>query len=349
MKKDKKEINFSNVLSEVRKDRNGMSMQLFSFVIITLLCLMLAYVLPFSLVVTIPFVIMPAYFGFTSTNIAQKTKGGENVSFFRMFRVYFTQLFFGGYRLLFGFLKSFAAYAGSLVVILTIFESTLFTTVPGYNAILQKIASTTDVNSVFEEFMDFMSSNELMLKYMSIATSFSLLLAVFFFIQHVGKQSVKMRRNLFRQPPLPVAQINYVYKFVRKENRSDLIRTYFKTAWFYQLIIVLAGAGGVLINFFLLKDYDGTQGVVISLVLMLLVSIPFLNYIAKMQDLIFISLSNKFEETNIRVTLELLNRYKDKINISEEDAKKIQEVLEETKRASEKALEKEKEEEDKKE
>lgn len=343
MKKDNKEINFSTVLSEVKADRNGMSMQLFSFVIIALLCLMLAYVFPASLVITVPFVIMPAYFGFTSTNIAKKSKGGEDVSFFRMFRVYFTQLFFGGYRLLFGVLKSFAAYAGSQLVILTIFESTLFRTVPGYNAILQKVTSTTDISSVLEEFMDFMSNNEPMLKYMSIATSVSLLLAVFFFIQHIGKQSVKMRRNLFRQPPLPMAQINYVYKFVRKENRSYFFKIYLKTTWFYQLLIVLAGVGGVLINFFVLKDFDGVQGVVISLALMLIVSIPLLNYIAKMQDLLYLSISNKFEETNVRVTLELLNRYKDKINISEEDAKKIQEVLEEAKKASEKALEEDKE------
>jgi hypothetical protein len=346
MKKDKNEINFSSVLLETKRDKNGMSMQLFSFVILTLLCLMLAYVFPASLVVSLPFVIIPAYFGFTATNIAKKSKGGEDVSFFRMFRVYFTQFFFGGYRLLFGALKSFAAYAGSQLVILTIFESTLFKSVPGYNAILEKVTTTTDISAVLEEFMEFMSSNELMLKYMSIATSITLLLAVFFFIQHIGKQSIKMRRNLFRQPPLPMAQINYVYKFVRKENRSYFFRTYSKTVWFYQLLIVLAGVGGVLLNFFVLKDYDGVQGVVISLALMLIVSIPFLNYIAKMQDLIYISLSNKFEETNVRVTLELLNRYKDRINISEEDAKKIQEVLEEAKKASEKVIEEDKEEKD---
>ena len=54
-KKDK-QVGFRFLLKETKKKGNGMSTQLFSFVIITLLCLMLAYLLPYSLVLTLPFV-----------------------------------------------------------------------------------------------------------------------------------------------------------------------------------------------------------------------------------------------------------------------------------------------------
>ena len=347
-KKDNKEINLSYVLNETKKDRDGMSMHLFAFVMLTLICLMLAYVLPYSLIVTLPFVIVPSYFAYTGTNIAKKTKGGEDVGFFRMYRVYFTQLFFGGYRLIIGILKSFLVYMIIEFGILLVFEYTLFPTIPGYNAILEKI-TTADISGVLDEFMAFMNSNEAMLRYTFLATSISLVIAVFFFIQHIGKHSLKIRRNLLRQPPLPMSQINYVYKRVRSENRSELIKAYIKCTWFYKLLLILAGAGGILISFFALKNYNSAQAVVVSLALMLIVSIPFFNYLAKMQDLMYFKIGNKFEETNITVTLELINRFKDKINISEEDAKKIQEMLEETKKASEKALEEDKKDLDKEE
>ena len=315
-----------------------MSTQLFSFVIITLLCLMLAYLLPYSLVLTLPFVITPALFGFTATNVAKQVKGGDKLGFFRMFRLYFTELFFGGYRILIGVLKSFLVYTIVEFGIVMVFEYTVFPNIPGYSAILEKITTTTNIAGVLDEFLTFMSTNETMLKYTFLATSVSLLIAVFFFIQHIGKQSVKIRRNLLRQPPLPLAQINYVYKRVRKEERGELIKTYFRCAWLYKLLLILAGAGGIVISFFALKDYNAAEAVVISLALMLLVSIPFLNYLSTMHDLIFFYIAEKFEKTNIQVTLELIDKYKDKIDISEEDAQKIHEVLEQSRKSSEENL-----------
>jgi len=330
--KKTKDLNFRLVLDETFKTRRGMPMHLFFFVLFTLLSLMLAYVFPFSLVLTVPFVIAPSYFAFSAVSVAIDAKHGDEVTFFRMFRVYFSNLFFGGYRLLLGLLKSLGAYVGCEAVLIFIFDATIFSKIPGYSALAEKLVSTTDYSAVFEEYYEFITSNETMVKFTMLATVISLVFASFFFIQQVGKHSLKIRRNLFRKPPLPSAQVTYVYKTVRKEHRGELIKTYFKCAWFYQLLLVVAGAGGVLISFFLLKNIDAFQGAVVALGIMFIVSIPFFNYLSKMHDLLYISLAKDFEETNMRVTLQLIERYKEKIDISEEDLNKIHELLDASKK-----------------
>ena len=46
----------------------------------------------------------------------------------------------------------------------------------------------------------------------------------------------------------------------------------------------------------------------------------------------YFGLAKDFEETNMRLTLQLIDRYKEKIDISEDDLKKIHELLEESKK-----------------
>lgn len=91
--------------------------------------------------------------------------------------------------------------------------------------------------------------------------------------------------------------------------------------------MVLTGVGGVALSYFFLKDLDVQNAVVISLFLMFLVALPFMNYISKVQDLLYFSLAEKYEETFATLTLEFLTKYKEKIGIAEEDAKKLEEFL----------------------
>ncbi len=326
------EIDFRFIVYETLKSRRGIPMHLFFFIMFTLVSLMIAYVLPFSLLITVPFVIAPSYFAYTSVCIGKDSKHGEDFSFFRMYKVYFTNLFFGSYRLLLGLLKSFAAYVGSEMVLIFIFDATIFSKIPGYSALAEKLVTSTDYTAVFDEYYKFISTNETMVRFTFLATVISLVFASFFFIQHIGKHSLKIRRNLFRKPPLPAAQVSYVYKTFRREHRGELIKSYIKFAWFYQLLLILAGGGGVVLSFFVLKNIDAYQAAVISIALMFIVSIPLFNYISKMQDIIYISLANDFEKANVRLTLQLFEKYKEKIDISEEDLGKIKDILEQTKK-----------------
>ena len=55
-----------------------------------------------------------------------------------------------------------------------------------------------------------------------------------------------------------------------------------------------------------------------------------------MQNMLYLSLRHKYEETFVNMTLEFLTKFKDKLGIEEEEAKKIEAILNETKKANEK-------------
>ena len=336
----KKEIDkttFQTVVLETKKAKFGFSSQLFWFVFLGILSLCLAYVFPFSAIATIPLVLVPSYFAFTSMNIIKGTKNSEGVTFFRMYKSYFNQLFFGGYRLWFGVLKCFIAYIVSSVIGYVIFDAAVLNKNEEYQAIISKATDSGNINEAANELMEFLSRSEFS-NFMFFITSISVLLAAFVFIHHIFKNSVKMRRNVFSRTPLPIRQFAMVDRQVRRKNRKFLFHTYFTCAWFIKLLMLIAGAGGIAIGYFFLKERDPMQAVVISLFLMLLVTIPFLNYISTMEDVIFFNFAKQYEETFVTMTLDFLTKFKDKIGIEEDEAKKIQEILEQAKKESEKPI-----------
>ena len=319
-----------SVFKETRESKFGFSEQLFWFVFLTILSLCLAYLWIYSLICTLPFVIVPSLFAFMSVNAIKGTKNSEGVTFFRMYKAYFTQLFFGGYRVFIGFLKGLAVYAGTGTIAMTIFLNTK----PEYRELFEKALNAEDLNAVNSELMSLLTNPELE-KTLYLITSITLLLAVIVFLNHIFKHSVKMRRNLFSKSPIPMRQFAMVDRKVRRDNRKFILGTYFSCAWFLQLLMLLACGGGIVFSFFFLKDFNAYKAVVISLFLMFVVAIPFFNYISTLEDIIFVNLLAKYEETFVTMTLEFLTKFKDKIGIQEEEAKKIQEMLESQKKAME--------------
>lgn len=329
-KKETNSTGFKNVLLETRKAKFGFSNQLFFFVFFTILSLCLAYLLPYSLILTIPFVIIPSYFAFTSVNAIKGTRNSEGVTFFKMYKAYFSQLFFGGYRLFIGLLKSIGIYVGTSAIAMAIFLNTN----TEYKAILDKAVNSQDLAAMNEELMEFLEKPELS-KTLYLITAITLLLAAFVFIHHVLKNSVKMRRNLFSRSPIPTRQFSLVDYRVRREHRKFIFKTYISCAWFVQLLLVLAGAGGMVFSYFFLKEFDPFKAVTISLFLMFVVTIPFLNYLSTMEDILFLNLMKIYEEAFVTMTLEFLAKYKDKIGIEDDEAKQILEMFEKQKKAIE--------------
>ena len=338
MPQSKKETNksgFRSVVEETRKAKFGFSMQLFWFVFFTLLSLSLAYLFPFSLICTIPLVIVPSYFAFTSVNALKGTRNSEGITFFMMYKAYYSQLFFGGYRLFIGFLKALLTYVATGTITISIYLSFH----AEYREIFNSALNATDVEKMNEELMAFLTTPGLQ-KHLYLITAITLLLAAFVFIHHILKHSVKMRRNLFSKSPIPMRQFVLVDRKVRKNNRKFLLKAYVTCAWFIKLILVLAGAGGVVFSYFFLKDFDPLQAVVISLFFMFVLVLPLLNYQSTLEDMIFVHFLDTYEETFVTMTLEFLTKFKDKIGIEEAEAQKIQDMLESQKKAMEESKEK---------
>ena len=73
-KREVERLQFKDVIESLKEEKHGFSPQLFWFVLFTLLSLILAYVLPFTLILTIPFVIAPSWFAFNSVTSVKGIK-----------------------------------------------------------------------------------------------------------------------------------------------------------------------------------------------------------------------------------------------------------------------------------
>ena len=337
MKKEENRITVKKVFNETRAMSFGFSSQLLYFALFTILSLVLAYVLPFTLLITIPLVIVPSYFAYSSTNSIKGMKNAEGIGFFTFFRSYFTGIFFGGYRLILGFFKALLGYLATNTVLITIFEITIFAKSSEFQETMKLIQEGTDSATLYEsldKFTDALLTSPEIQKWIYLSAAISLFVGAIIYIQHMIKHSIKMRRNLFTKQIIPTKQFNFVDRRVRKDNRKFLFSTYSRTCWFIQLLLVLVGAGGIAGSFFLLKEFSPEHALIISLFLMFVVALPFFNYISKLQHMIFMRLARKYEETFATLTLEFLTKYKEKIGLEEEEAKKLEEILNAQKEAN---------------
>ena len=333
-KKEANRLRFKEVVASLKEEKHGFSPQLFWFALFTIISLIIAYLFPFSLIITIPLVIIPSWFAFNSVTSIKGIKNSENISFFMMFKAYFSVLFFGGYRLLLGFLKAFGVYVGVSSIAFTVYSETVLRSNAEFQTILEKINSTAELEGVMNELNEFLLSPA-MAKPVFLILSIGILLAIFVFLQHILKHSMKMRRNLFTRQPIPMRQFHMVDARVRKNNRKLLWSSYLSTTWFIQLLVILGGAGGLVFSYFFLAELDPFKAVIISVFLIFVLTLPLLNYVSVLQNMLYLALRRKYEETFVNMTLEFLTKFKDKLGLEEEEAKKIEALLNETKKASE--------------
>ena len=190
-----------------------------------------------------------------------------------------------------------------------------------------------DIAELMNDLNEFMLSDAVA-RPMFLITSIGLLLGIAVFFQHVLKHSMKMRRNLFTRSPMPMRQFHLVDRKVRKNNRGLLWSSYLASSWFIQVLVILSAVSGVVIGYFLLRDLDPIKAVIISVFIGFVLLIPLFNYISMMQNMLYLSLRHKYEETFVNMTLEFLTKFKDKLGIEEEEAKKIEAILNEAKKAN---------------
>ena len=339
-KKEVERLQFKEVVQSLKEEKHRFSPQLFWFVFLTLVCLSLAYLAPYTLIVTLPLVIIPSWFAFNSVTSVKGVKNAERINFFLMFKAYFGQLFFGGYRLLLGVLKGFLTYVGVSSIAFTVYSQVALNNNAQYQAIMEKMNNPGELDSLINDLNEFLLSSEVA-KPVFLITAIALLLGVFVFLQHILKHSIKMRRNLFTRSPIPMKQFHMVDRKVRKDNRKLLWSSYLSSSWFIQLLVIVSSASGILIGYFFLSDLDPFKAVVISVFIGFVLLIPLFNYISVMQNMLYLVLRHKYEETFVNMTLEFLTKFKDKLGLEEEEANKIEALLNETKRLTEEDKKKE--------
>lgn len=325
--------------TNTKKAQRGFSNSLFWFAFFTLLSLCVAYFNSFTLIITIPFVVLPSYFAFIAISSTPKLPVGETSGFFLMFKTYFNRLFFGCFKVITGILKALAFSFLSSVVMTTIGESVIFKGDAKFESLIQ---SDADLSESIKLFSEYISQNPRYEKWLFISASVSILVGVLVFIHHIAKNTPKLDFSFYRKQPVPMREFGFIDRKVRHEHKKEFLGRLLKATWFAPLLIILSFGGSFAIEMFLLKGMNVDHVLVIGLAITLILLLPFMNYFAQVFHCIYAPLAKTYEKKFVEMTLEILTRYKEKMGISEEDAKKIEAMVKGEASKEEKEKEKEK-------
>ena len=301
------------------------SLPLSFFAILTIGILILGFYFPITLLLTVPFVVIPSFFSVGAINtVAKNENTHEALGFFIMFKTYFSQFFRGGYKVIISFLKSLLVFVIFSVVLSTIFTLTIIAKDPAFI----ELQAITDPEQLVEALNNFIETNETFnlttkITYMCASTGFFCM-----FIHNIGINSVKVNFNFLAKFPLPTSDLNLVNKMVMKKVRKNFRKDYFKTFWFLGLIIFAGFVGGSLLAYFFLKEIYMQQIPVVGALLAFILALFFIPYFLNASQALFLNYQVLYIDTLIDLSKQSLEELKKTQKISEEKEKEVMKMIE---------------------
>jgi len=301
------------------------SMPLSFFAVLSILVLALGFYVPLTLIFTIPFVIIPAFFSVSAINtLAPNKNTHEVVGFFVMFRGYFSPIFRGGYRVIIGFLKAVATFIVISVILTSILTTTILSKDPAYI----ELQSITDPQKFLDAFNNFVSTNENFNNIMTITYMGGSIGFFVMFIHHFAVNSFKYNYNFLAKLPLPMHDLNLINKEVMHKNRKSFIKEYAKAFWFVGLILVVSYVGGMLLSYFFIPGLNANQFTIVGLFAALIIGLFFIPYFLNASQLIFLKLRPHFIDSLIDLSKKSLAEMKKAKQISEDKEKEVMNIIE---------------------
>lgn len=246
--------------------------------LVVAICLVLAFLVPISLLISVPFLVLPFLVGVIIENYA--TNGGINYKtsrIFRCFSLYYNGTTFGCFNVLGAILKTVIVYLISNNLFLIIFHFSIGLADPSYASIINSIGTVENIgglNKLIQDLLENQTYNYI--SNLTLIISFGL--ASYTFIHHVLTHSFKLCFNAFGKKIYPMQAINMMHKRAFPRFRKDFYFDYYSLFWFIILLFIGGYVGGSFIGLKLL-NLNGLQCGVIGLALGILVSIYFIPYI----------------------------------------------------------------------
>lgn len=319
---------FKEAVLSTKMHKRGLSTPLCLFVLFTLLSLCLAYVSITSLIITVPLVIAPSYFAYYSTGTIDFKNKNETLSFFLLYKAYFSRLFNGSFRLIIGILKAFLVFVVVNSILFLILEATVFDAIPEYATLIENLNNGVETfSSALDKLNGIASTNEKFINSFFISNVASLAFATLEFIHHVAYSTIKLDFNLLRQAPVPMRGFHEVDKMVKKENRNTFFKEYFKATWFIDLLIFLAFCGAGVLEFYVLEGKITDYAFVLALAISVVLLLPFFNYLCEVFHILFARHKKAYEIDFTNLTLELLSKYQTKLGLDDKEANALKEFL----------------------
>ena len=332
MKKIKKQ-SLAKIAAERTKNTFTRKMGILAiFVMFCLASLMLALFLPETLILTVPFLIVPSVFSFMAINtIFDMPIQSDEFGFFMMFKLYYTRFFFGSFKLWKAFFKALL-----WALLITFITSTIFLLInPSILDSMSNIIETASNETMTDELLKFMESNETYNLFTTLVTVGSFGVGFLVFTHSVLVEGFKYYFNFLAKAPILAQDLNTIAKPVFKKNRFSFYKDYYSCVWFIPILMIAGFAGGVALGMFML-ELDSTQICVVGLAGSLLMSMFAIPYYFDATLVIYKKYQKDYMDSFISLSLETLKMMKQNEEITKEKEKEIKDFLDKQKQENKK-------------
>jgi len=294
-------------------------------VLVLLGTIALELVIPAGTIISFPLLFCPIFFACYAILYTIKFGGTVTVgSTFKIGFTYFKNPNFGCFRLIRNLFKAVLVYLIASAV-LSIVCRYIFTNIYGAdftNSYDELMSFSTSLD--MEAFVNFLSQESLAIDYINMYGSLANSCGIFAFVFGIIYSSISLytRINL-QQAPAPAVNglVNEFLKSYRKEYRRD----FWYLNWPIFLLLLVGFAAGYLI--IILGKFDYNYLIIITSLTGIIFMLPYVPFMFANMEALFDKYGPEFKKTGERMAEEALDNLKQRDDLSEEDKKRIEEII----------------------
>lgn len=293
---------------------------------IVLLCFLLAYFFPYTLIFSVPLIVVPFTFALQSSSILinniKDSKDRPISTFFKSYFTYYKSTFKGGYRTLIGLIKAISTYAVIYSLILIPICIAAYFSIDELQEIVKNNASYS-----YEQ-MEAIINNNNLLKYGAIfASGAGLLAGAYFFIHHLFAHSL-IYSAIFHSPAqIPMKENSFLFRSVFSYFRKTFYKDYYRSIWWLIIAYIVSYCLGFALILILKPDITSSSPHVVALAFAFLIILIFIPYVFYVVELIFLNHIDKYNDASTKATMRIFNDLKFKLNLTNEEKEGLEKVL----------------------
>ncbi len=314
-----------------------------------LLCLAMAYFMPPTLILTVPFVILPFTFALqvTVTHINNDFPALFKI-FFVGYKMYFSNKGMGCYKSLHGFLKSLAVFMFFETLVETIGLSIAMKNDASLASLIQSFSFENLTYDSYMEFLDSVMANEAVITVMAISTLTGMLFAFYMFAHNVFTHGMKANLAMYNPAPeMNMGLFNSMHKQFFRVIRKEFYKDYYSVAWILIPVYVVLYAGGGAIGYFFIQNIDVFQLQVLALAFAFVASIPLFPLMCCLMEQLYKKYAPRYNELGFKSIRESFDELMKSQKLSDDQKKSLEDMIK-TAEEKEKASKEETKEEEKK-
>ena len=287
------------------------------FLLFAIASLLLAYFLPITLFITIPFLILPMLTGFIAENMSANTKRSSALRMLFGFRLYYSRQFFGIYRILGAILKTIIVYMIITSILTLILHLSLGMTDSNYMSILDSIIRGRNIEDLNKN-IELLLANPTFILIENISEIAAIGLASYMMIHHVLTHSFKVFYNALGKTVLSSLGVNMIHRLSFPKIRKYFYKDYYSSFWYMILVYIVFYVGGALLGLLILNR-NGAQSAIIGLFFATTISSFFLPIVFDTLQIIFSVYSLFYIQSMMHSASILKNSFGDKVSFSNEE------------------------------